>query len=104
MAARNTSGTQVCITKTTATPTSVTHTGITGAAPPVVSVASTTGMKEGDLVSVSGTGNADLDGKLFIVKTIVSNALFALAGADTTVSGAVATGNVLPHPLKRASA
>lgn len=63
------------------TPSSATAiTGITNAAPPVVSTASTSGLSAGDIVRVYGTtGQLNIAGLDFTIDTIVTNTSFNLA-------------------------
>lgn len=95
MAAKNTKGVQVCMTKTTATPTAVVPTAIakaaTGKAAEVT--ATTTGIANGDLISISagGTGFSEIDGKSWIVANLTSTK-FELLGSDLTATTGALTG------------
>lgn len=91
--AYSTKGTKVCVLKGSATATPLTPTSISKAAPAVVTVAAVTGIATGDLVKIPATGQAgatgysELDGKTWVVGTIVSLAnTFELVGSDTTAS------------------
>lgn len=65
-------------------------TGITNAAPPVVSTGSTSGLNSGDIVRVYGTtGQLNIAGLDFTIDTIVANTSFNLA--YMVAPGAVAT-------------
>lgn len=66
-------------------------TAITKAAPAEVTVASTTGLAEGDPVYVSGTEYGEIDGKMFVASNITGTT-FELLGSDTTNSAAAALG------------
>ena len=67
-------GVEIYMGKAEATPLELTPTAISAAKPAVVSLASTTGISEGDAVKVSGTGFKELDGKWFTVGTIDTDA------------------------------
>jgi len=86
MSVKSTKGLIVQMSGTT-TPASVVPTAISKAAPAVVTVASTTGMVNGQLVAISGTGFPELDGELFIVGALAA-AEFELIGSDTTAATA----------------
>ena len=58
-------GVEIYMGKAEATPLELTPTAISAAKPAVVSLASTTGVSEGDAVKVSGTDFKELDGKTF---------------------------------------
>ena len=81
-------GVEIYMGKAEATPLELTPTAISAAKPAVVSLASTTGISEGDAVKVSGTGFKELDGKWFTVGTIDTDASIELVGSDTTGSTA----------------
>ena len=88
--AYSTKGTKVCVLKGSETATLLTPTAITAAIPAVVTVASVTGLKAGDIVSIApgGTGFADIDGKSWIIGDInTTNKTFKLLGSNTNVSG-----------------
>ena len=82
-------GVEIYMGKAEATPLELTPTAISAAKPAVVSLASTTGISEGDAVKVSGTGFKELDGKWFTVGTIDADTSIELVGSDT--SGSTAT-------------
>ena len=88
-------GTKVCVLKGSATATPLVPTAITKAAPPVVTVASVTGLTAGDLVTFPATGVtgasgfSELDGKSFAIGSVNTPAnTFTLVGGDTTTSTA----------------
>jgi len=68
----------------TTTPAKVVPTAISSAKPAVVTVA-TTGMADGQVVTVSGTGFPELDGQAFIVGGM-SATEFELIGSDTSAT------------------
>jgi hypothetical protein len=76
------------MTKSTSTANDLTPTAISDADPAVVTVASTTGMTEGDIVAFSQTGFTELDDKVFTVGTITATT-FEVTGADTSTSSGV---------------
>lgn len=80
MAAFSSKGTSIYLTKGSATALSLVPTAITNAAPAVVTVADTTGLTDGDLAKVSGTGTA-LDGQVFTVDNVTATT-FELVGSD----------------------
>jgi hypothetical protein len=81
-------GVEIYMSKAEATPLELTPTSISAAAPAVVSVASTTGVQNGDAVKVSGTDFKELDGKTFVVGNLVADTSFELVGSDTSASTA----------------
>ena len=81
-------GVEIYMAKSGATPLELTPTAITSAKPAVVSLASTTGITEGDAVKVSGTDFKELDGQWFTVGTIVTDTSVVLVGSDTSASTA----------------
>ena len=83
MAVTNSKGLKVCITKNSASPTTLTPTAISKAAPASVTVTNT--LKSGDVVVMKNTGLPELDGKTFVV-TNPSASKFDLLGSDTTGS------------------
>ena len=87
-------GVEIYMGKAEATPLELTPTAISAAKPAVVSLASTTGISEGDAVKVSGTGFKELDGKWFTVGTIATDTSIELVGSDT--SGSTATLGATP--------
>lgn len=93
--ASSTKGVKFCITKSGATPTTITYTAITKAKPAVVT-ATTTGLNDGDLITVTGTGMASIDGKSFVVAN-KSGTDFELEGSDTTGEVAAGTGGTIKH-------
>ena len=97
MAVTNSKGLKVCITKDGATGTTLTPTAISKAKPASVTVTNT--LTNGDVVTVSGTGFPELDGKTFVVSG-ASGASFDLLGSDTTSS----TGTLGSSPLVTAYA
>lgn len=90
MAASSTKGVEIYISKGSTTPTTITYTAITKAKPAVVS-ATVTGVNDGDVVYISGTGLNQLDGKYFVVANKGASD-FELAGSDTTGATAAGTG------------
>lgn len=85
MTVRNTKGLTIEISKGAPTLLSLVPTAITKAKPAEVTVADTTGAKDGDVVTISGSGFAELDGKSFIVDGLTGTT-FDLLGSDTTGS------------------
>ena len=91
--AYSTKGTKVCVLTGAATATSGTPTAISKAAPASVTVASTSALKIGDLVTIPATGVTgctgfpELDGKSWIVGN-VTGTTFTLLGSDTKSSTA----------------
>ncbi len=73
------------------TPGTVTATAITNAKPAVVTTADTTGMKDGQAVSVSAPTMPSIDGKTFIVSGLTSTE-FTLKGSDATPDSAGTAG------------
>jgi len=57
---------------------------ISNAKPAVVTVAATTGIAVGDIITPLATGWPELDGKTFIVANLVADTSFELQGSDTT--------------------
>lgn len=87
MAAKSTKNTKICVVGTDATATDLAPTGITGAKPAEVTVASVTGVAVNDVVMVpeGATGMPGLDGKTFVVGSVDTGAnTFTLLGSDTT--------------------
>ena len=82
-------GVEIYMGKAEATPLELTPTAISAAKPAVVSLASTTGVSVGDAVKVSGTDFKELDGKTFVIGTIVDDTSVELVGSDTSGSTAV---------------
>ena len=81
-------GVEIYMGKAEATPLELTPTAISAAKPAVVSLASTSGVSEGDAVKVSGTDFKELDGKTFVIGTVVDDTSVELVGSDTTGSTA----------------
>ena len=81
-------GVEIYMGKAEATPLELTPTAISAAKPAVASLASTTGVSVGDAVKVSGTDFKELDGKTFVVGTIVDDTSVELVGSDTSSSTA----------------
>lgn len=81
-------GVEIYMSKAEATPLEIVPTAISAAKPAVVSLASTTSIQTGDVVKVSGTDFKELDGKSFVVGTIVEDTSIELLGSDTTSSTA----------------
>ena len=95
MGASNSKGIEVLIATSAATGTSLTFTGVTKAAPAVVSVADVTALVEGEVIMLAAdtTGMASLDGKYFVITNIDGTAkTFELAGTDTTADDAFTAG------------
>ncbi len=84
MTVTSTTGLKIRMSKAGITPAKVVPTAISSAKPAVVTVA-TTGMADGQLVLMSGTGFPELDGKAFIVSGL-SPTEFSLTGSDTTAT------------------
>lgn len=83
MAASSSKGVTIYLSKGSATPTDEKITALTAAKPTVLTVAATTGFVAGDVVKVSGTGVAKLDGKIFTISTIAATSV-TLVGSDLT--------------------
>lgn len=94
MAAKSSKGLKICITKGSATATDLSPTGITNAKPAVVTC-TTTNVADGDIVVVSGTGMASLDGKAWVVAN-KSGTDLELLGSDASADTA-ATGGKVDH-------
>lgn len=68
--------------------------GITNATPPVVSLTSTTGLADGDVVRLYGTtGALQLAGVDYTIDTLVANTTFNLAFAGTAPGAAASAGS-----------
>jgi hypothetical protein len=93
MSITSTRGTKICISKKSATIASVVPTAITTAKPAEVTVSATTGMADGDVVYMSGTGFPEIDGKFFTVGALTATK-FELVGSNTTGS----TGTLAASP------
>jgi hypothetical protein len=88
-----TAGIEFWLLKQITTPKTLTPTGVTSAKPAVITVADTTGVVVGDLITMSGTDDPMLDGKDFIA-SVVTPTDITLLGSDT--SGAVIALGVAP--------
>ena len=79
-------------------PDDFTPTAISAATPPVVTIADTTGIVAGDVVTFSGTGITKLDGKFFMVGTVAATTFevwgAALTGVTTAPLGATPVATV----------
>ncbi len=83
MAATSTKGLKILMQKAGVTPATVTATGVTNAKPAVVTVASTSGMADGQAVKVEGTTMPSLDGQTFVVANMTGTS-FELLGSDAS--------------------
>jgi len=88
MAVVSTKGLKIWISRAAGTPTDLVPTAISDADPAVITVASTAGMANGDIVHFSGTGFPELDGKSGIVGGLTGTTFQAI-GRDTTGSAGV---------------
>lgn len=88
MAVVSTKGLKIWMSKAAASPTVLVPTAISDALHPVITVASTTGILQGDLVTFANTGFAELDGKTLVVDSVTATT-FTVIGADTTNSTGV---------------
>lgn len=88
MAVVSTKGLKIWLQKAAAVAANLEPTAITDAAPPVITVASTAGMANGDVVTFSDTGFPELDGKTGIVGALTGTTFTAI-GLDTTGSAGV---------------
>lgn len=88
--AKSTRGVKVCITKGGSTPTDLSPTAITKAKPAVVTCTGT-GVVDGDLVYVTGTGLASIDGKVWVAASATATDI-ELLGSDTTNDTGTFTG------------
>lgn len=87
MTARSTRGVRILMTTATAAGVDITPTGISSAAPAVVTAASVSGVTAGDLIVIpaGATGMPSLDGHSFTVASVDSaGSTFDLLGTDTT--------------------
>ena len=91
MSVRATKGLKFLMSGTT-TPAALTITGATAAKPSLVTLASTTGMADGQLVTMSGTSLASLDGKTFVVGSLIADTSFVLVGSDASKEAGAAAG------------
>ena len=105
MAAKNSKGVTICVTKGGATPAALIPTGIakeSSGKRSEITVASVTGIVVGDLIKipVAGTGFKELDGNSFIVASVGSGT-FTLAGSDLTgTTGVLAASPSVQHYTK----
>lgn len=84
----STKGLRIWMSEAGAAPVALEPTAITEAEPPVITVASTTGMANGDIVQFSATGFPELDGKTAVVGGLTGTTFQAI-GLDTTGSAGV---------------
>ena len=84
MSAKSTKGLSVQMTKAAAAPTVLAFTTATVAAPCVIGMTTTAPSVTGDLVTVDGSGNPNLDGKLFAVGAVVADVSIELLGSDNS--------------------
>lgn len=82
MSAYSSAFAKIMMTKAGATPTDLSPTAITKADPAVVT-ATVTGVSDGDLVYISGTGFESIDGQYWIVDNIAAGT-FELLGSDSS--------------------
>lgn len=102
MSILSTKGLQLFIGNAGVTPVAIAAgdmTAISNANPAVLSIASTTGMAQGDLIIIKGTGNKHIDGMVFVAGTIVADTSIVLTGLDLSaeaapVDASTATGEV----------
>lgn len=85
-------------TATPTTPVTVTPTTISTGKVVTVTTASTTGLVDGQPITMTNTGYDEIDGKTFIVSNLIADTSFVLVGADTTGTSTAAIG-VSPAPL-----
>lgn len=91
MSARSTKGLKIYLSKGSAKPNELTPTAITSAKPAVVTCTAT-GVKDGDLVFVNGTGMPSLDNRLFVVSGATGTSI-TLVGSDSTADTYAAGGS-----------
>jgi len=103
MTAKSTKGTQVHLLRGDATPTILTPTAITEAKPAVVTVASTTGMTDGDIVVMKDTGYDELNEKAFIAG-VVNATTFELMSMDLSGSTGALAATPKAHTFTSADA
>jgi hypothetical protein len=101
MTAKSTKGLQVHMNRADVTPTTLVPSAITKAAPAVATVTSTTGMVEGELVTMLDTGFTELDGKTFVIGA-VTGTTFELMGTDLTGSSGTLAGSPKANYYKAA--
>jgi hypothetical protein len=87
MAVINTKGVTVYLSKATETPVDLVPTAISTANPAVVTVAATTGVVKGDIVTFETTGFKELDGKTFVVGAVTGTTFEAVGGNTTGSTG-----------------
>lgn len=91
MAVVSTNGLRFLMSNGTTIPAKVTATAITAAKPAVVTVADTTGMKDGQAVTVNAPLMPSIDKQTFIVGSL-SATEFTLVGSDATADNAGTAG------------
>jgi hypothetical protein len=98
--------TALWLTTGTAPPAATAITGVSAAAPAVVTVATLpVDLADLDMVLIEGTGNPSLDGKYFQAGSVGTPAnTFQLTGSDTTGDAAMTTGTVTAYNLGAPSA
>jgi hypothetical protein len=105
MAAKNTKGVTVCVTKgsaiaATVIPTAIAKSTTSGDSRAEIKVTPTTSYKPGDVVKIpaGGTGFSVLDGKSFTIGSVSASG-FTLNGTDWTVtpSGSLASNPTMDH-------
>ena len=79
-------GVSICVVKPGATGTTLAATAATKAKPAVITVAATTGLADGDVITLAAdsTGLESIDGKTWVVKVDANGTDFELVGSDTT--------------------
>lgn len=87
-------GLKVWIEKAGITTTDVVPTAISKANPTEITVASTAGLSDGDMVLVTGTDYPELDDKTFVISGIAAGGgtKFTLLGADTSATAGTTIG------------
>ena len=76
-------GVEIFMSVAGATPLSLVPTEISASNPTVASIPDTSTLVSGQAVAVSGTGFSEIDGRTFIIGTIVPDVSIVLVGADT---------------------
>tara|TARA_B110000858_G_C17745455_1_gene447083 strand:- start:303 stop:965 length:663 start_codon:yes stop_codon:yes gene_type:complete len=79
-------GVEIFMSVAGATPLSLVPTAISAANPAVASVSDTSTLLAGQAVAVSGTGFSEIDGRTFIIGTVVEDTSIVLVGSDTSGS------------------
>lgn len=104
MTAKNTKGVTVCVTKSGALPVAITPTAIAAATGQSdtrahVAVASTTGIKAGDLIKIpaGGTGYAGIDGKSWTVGSVDATGFTLNGTVFSTLTGSLASSPTMSH-------